>query len=271
MRAWNWTRLNRATPIMTTATGIVLAGTIGCHSNKPEPPPVAYTGATLASAALGVDQVPANPSAFLLMEPNGSQGRFPAAIAICRLQPPTDYYSENYQGGPVRQRWWAGDIEWEERMQWNSLCNTIPPIREMIVMDSKSPAVPETTVPELVENARRLQASLCLIYGPSPVPPGNAGLWGIIMDTATGDQVAFVQAQAGPEDYQPPQPDRKKRDLRRCDVNYLAYRKFQEQTRLCIMALIAKDTPPTATQPSPWKDNDPRLKLYLIPMRGSGW
>lgn len=271
MRVWSRDKLNRAMPVVAATAAAVLAGVIGCHSHKPAPPPVAYTGATLASAALGVNQVPANPSTFLLMESGRSQGRFPAAIALGRLEPPQDYFSEDYKGGPVRERWWVGNIDWEERMQWNSLCNTIPQVREMIVMDSKSPVVPETTIPELVESARRLQASLCLVYGPSPAQPGCAGLWGIVLDTATGDQVAFIQAQAGPNDFQPLQPDRQKRDLRRCDVNYLVYRKFQEQTHQCILALIAKDTPATTTQPSPWKDNDPRLKLYLIPTRGTAW
>ncbi|HOW69836.1 MAG TPA: hypothetical protein PKY77_04475 [Phycisphaerae bacterium] len=269
MRVRSGGSLSRATAGVAAVIVIVLAMPAGCH--KPEPPPVAYTGETLASTVLGVKQVPPDPSSFILMEPARSQGRFPAAIALSRLEPPQDYFSADYKGGPTRQRWWAGDIDWEERMQWNSLCNTIPQVREMIVMDSKSPVVPETTLPDLVESARRLRASLCLVYGPSPAEPSYAGLWGIILDTQTGNQVAFVQAQAGPEDFQPSQPDRRKGDLRRCDVNYLAYRKFQEQTRQCIMALIAKDTAPITTQPSPWKDDDPRLKLYLIPTRATTW
>lgn len=269
MRLRSCGNLVGAVSALSVVLGVVLSGGTGCH--KPEPPPVAYTGATLASAALGVDRVPGDPSSFLLMESGPSEGRFPAAIALSRLEPPQDYFAEEYKGGPIRKQWWVGDIAWEERMHWNSLCNTIPQIREMIVMDSKSPVVSETTVPEIVESARRLRASLCLVYGPSPAAPGCAGLWGILLDTRTGDQVAFVQAQAGPEDFQPRQPDRDKRDLRRCDVNYLVYRKLQEQTRQCIMALIARDAAPATTQPSPWRDNDPRLKLYLIPTRATNW
>jgi hypothetical protein len=109
---------------------------------------------------------------------------------------------------------------------------------------------------------------LCLIYGPSPTDPEHAGLWGVLLDTHTGTKVAFVQAQAGPPDYEPPHADRREEDMRHRDPNYLVQRKFQREVRKCILNLIRRDLPRTTTQPSPWQTGQPRTTpIYIVPRR----
>jgi hypothetical protein len=107
-----------------------------------------------------------------------------------------------------------------------------------------------------------------LVYGPAPVEADRAGLWGVILETATGRKLAVVQAQASPEDAEPPRPDQHAKDLRHRDPNYLCMAKFQQQVRQCLLALIERDRPPATTQPNPWQSKPPReTPIYIMPPR----
>ena len=249
----------------TVALAVLWTLVSGCE--KPEPPPVAYIGPTLASSDLGVEQPMPEPTGFTLLETQVSQGRFPGALAVARLMPPRGFFKPD-NSDATRERWWIGTIKWEEAMGWNRLGNQIPDLREVIVLDRFTTAQPDGELEVLAASARRLEGGLCLVYGPGPAKPEHAGLWGVILDTQTAAKVAFVQAQAGPADYEPPHADRRAEDMRHRDPNYLVRRKFQHQVRQCILALIERDLPPTATQPSPWKTGPPRATpVYVVPCR----
>lgn len=237
----------------------------GCE--KPEPPPVAYIGPTLASSDLGVEEPVPEPTGFTLLEQQPSQGRFPGALAVARLMPPQGFFTPDNHDA-TREHWWIGTIKWEEAMDWNRLGNRIPDLREVIVLDRFTTVCPNSKLEAIAASARRLEAALCLIYGPSPTDPEHAGLWGVLLDTHTGAKVAFVQAQAGPPDYEPPHADRREEDMRHRDPNYLVQRKFQREVRKCILNLIRRDLPRTTTQPSPWQTGQPRTTpIYIVPRR----
>jgi len=248
-----------------TALAVLWVPISGCE--KPEPPPVAYIGPTLASSNLGVERPAPEPTGFTLLEQQPSQGRFPGALAVARLIPPQGFFTPD-NNDATREHWWIGTIKWEEAMGWNRLGNRIPDLREVIVLDRFTTVCPNSELEAIAASARRLEAALSLIYGPSPVEPEQAGLWGVLLDTQTGAKVAFVQAQAGPSDYEPPHVDRREEDMRHRDPNYLVQRKFQREVRKCILALIEQDLPPTTTQPSPWQTDQPRgTPVYVVPRR----
>ncbi len=255
----------------TLALGVVLSVPGGCQ--KPEPPPAAYMGPTLASLELGAERLPADPTGFVLLSQEPSVGRFPNALAVARLEPPQGGFAPEDLGEGPRENWWVRTIRWEEAMNWNRLCNTVPSIREVIVLDRFTTVRPDARPEEITVSARRLEAGLCLVYGPSPAEAGYAGLWGVIADTASNTRVAFVQAQAGPKDFQPPPADRPSEDLRHVDPNYLAERKFQQEVRKCLLALIAMDSPPATTQPSPWRTDAPAAMqpVIVVPERVGRW
>jgi hypothetical protein len=242
--------------------GLVVVGgiVVGC-GEKPEPPPVAYMGPTLAGDTLGMDRSVATKSGYTLLSEEPSAGLFPAALAVARLvQPERIVRPDNSPG------WHVGTIGFEEAITWNSLANTIPSIREVIVMDRQSTVSQTANLEQISSTARRMEARLCLVYGPGSAEADHAGLWGVILDTTAGRKIAVVQAQAGPEDYEPPSPARPEVDQRHRDVNYLAMRKFQEQVRRCVLTLIERDQPSATTQPNPWKAKPSRQEpIYIMP------
>lgn len=232
-------------------------------SQKPEPPPFAYSGPTVASASLGVEDAKPVPTGYKLLDDEPSSGRFPGAIAIARLIEPKDFWrSDNTQA------WEVGDIGYEEAITWNSLGNRMPAVREMIVLDKNSTVSPTADLKKIAHSAARLEAGMCLIYGPASTEAEHAALWGVIVDSHTLAKLAFIQADAGPADFEPPPSDRLPQDRRHWDVNYLARTKFQQQARQCILALIERDRPPSTTQPSPWNTKPVREQpIYLLPPR----
>lgn len=224
-----------------------------CGCEKPEPPPVAYVGPSLAGDTLGVGHTPSRATSHNLLTQSRSSGRFPAAVAVARLREPRSVLSADPQQQAVQDQWCVSTIRWEEAVTWNSLFNQVPAVRELIVVDAHTTVRPNATLAEIAQSVSRLEAGLCLIYGPSEAAPGCAGLWGVLLDVATGQKLAMIQAQAGPEDYSLPRVEANERDMRHRDPNHIAELKFQQQTRHCLLDLIAYDSPSTATQPSPWR------------------
>jgi len=234
----------------------------GC-GEKPEPPPVAYMGPTLASDSLGMEKAPAPKTGYTLLDAQPSTGLFPGALAIARLvQPEGVVRSDNSKG------WQVGTIGYEEAITWNNIGTRIPAVREVIVLDQYSTVSASADLGQIAMSADRLEAPLCLVYGPAQAEADHAGLWGTILETATGRKLASVQAQAGPEDFEPLRPDQLKNDMRNRDPNYLCMTGFQQQVRLCLLALIERDRPSTTTQPNPWQSKPPReTPIYIMPPR----
>jgi len=103
----------------------------------------------------------------------------------------------------------------------------------------------------VVAAAARLNAGLCLVYGPGEAGSGQTALIGALLDTRTGKAVACIQVQATSEDFEPKGEDRPRGDRRHVDPEYLAARKFERQVRACVMELVARDTAPAMTRPDP--------------------
>jgi len=248
----------------------LLAVTAGCH--KPEPPPAAYVGPTLAGSDLGLEKIECPPTGFVILERRGSHGRFPGALAVARLHRP-DMPEEDTDS--ASRSWQIETMKEEQATYWTKLFNTVPELREVVVLDRLSVGSPDADLAAITVSAGRVQADLCLIFGPSPAEPGHSGLTGAIMDTHTGRLVAFVQAQAGPADFQPPPEDRFEEDLRHQDCNYLVARKFEHQVWCCLVELIGRDQPLPTTLPSPWKSAASRPAAYppilIIPNRPITW
>ena len=240
--------------------------------NQPDPPPAAYMGPTLACAELGLEPIPCEPSGFVVLEQEPSQGRFPGALAVARLAPAKDLGADTASGPD----WRLDTIKEERATYWTSLFNTVSSIREVVILDEPVVERPEAGPDQIAAAARRMRADLCLIWGPCAAQPDHAALIGVIMDTDRLHPVAFVQADAGPEDFRSPAEDAYPGDRRHEDVNYLADRKFDQQVKDCVFELIARDQKTTTTQPSPWKgfpampDDDRAVPVYIVPNRSTG-
>lgn len=249
---------------------IGLAGVTGC--SKPEPPPLAYAGPTLAAADFGLaEPVQPDENGFSLLDDRASQGRFPAALGVVRLDKPSPLFVTDDHLFVAERGWEVATLKEEEAAYWNGLLKTIPQSRAVHVLDRRSMISPDCGLEEVIDAARRLELELCLIYGPRLVEDDCAGLGGVIFEVATGEPLAYVQSRAGGLDFEPPRPDRSKYDRSHQDVNYLAARRFEREVRKCFLALIARDQPAAATQPSPWRTSldlpADSLPVYIIPNR----
>lgn len=260
--------IRRYGPVLAVVIG--LAGAKGCQ--KPEPPPVAYSGPTLAAADLGMPQpVETGENAFVILETDSSEDRFPAALAVVRLDRPDPLFVCGEHLFVAERGWEVATLREEEAAYWNGLLNNVPESRAVFVLDRASVISPDCDLDRVIRSARRIDVDLCLIYGPRMVRDDCAGLAGAIIDTHTGEHVAYVQSEAGPLDFEPPRPDRPKYDRSHQDVNYLAARRFEREVRKCMLELIARDRRAAATRPSPWRDSnrihvpEESVPVYIVP------
>jgi len=254
------------------ALSLVLAAGPGC-AEKPKPPPLAYQGPTLAGADLGlVGDIDTSANGFVLFRKERTRGLFPASLAVVRLVRPDPLFTVT--GRLIREsEWVVGTMKTEEAAWLNSLFRTMPEVQQVVIFDEYSVRKPDLDLDDVVGCARRVRAELCLIFGPKPAAAAHAGLAGVVFDTATGRQLAYVQADAGPEDFTSPRADRPKGDLSHLDVNFIAARKFDHQLRECMAALIALDEPRATTQPIPYvpATQPEPVPLYVIPNRRMGY
>ncbi len=250
---------NRRFPTLIVLGVSAIVPATGCSEHKV---PESYAGQTLSTAevALGVWSAPLD--GYQVIETEPSQGRFPAAVAVVPLE-----WQDTFRvPEDAREAGWRiGRLKEEQGGHWNSLFNTLPPIREVLVMDRQSVAWPEAKVDELVASAGRLGSGLCLVYGPSQADPQFAAFSGVLFDTASGSPVATVGASAGPTDMEPQPPGRPKNDLRHEDVNEIAARKFERQVRRCVDDLIRRDQK-SSPQGNPYEGYQPTpVPVYLAP------
>lgn len=244
---------------------------------KPEPPPVAYMGPTLAAADLGLaEPVDTSANGFVILESSPSDGRFPAALAVVRLDQPNPLFVCDDHLFVAERGWEVATLREEDAAYWNNLLNKVPQSRAVFVLDRASTISPDCDLDEVIHVCRRLGIELCLIYGPRMVPDGCAGFAGVIIDPNTGEHLAFIQSQASILDFEPPRPDRSKYDRSHQDVNYLAARRFEREVRKCFLAMVARDQPAPATQPSPWRESRTlrmpadSVPVYIVPNRRVG-
>jgi hypothetical protein len=217
---------------------LAVAALSGCESSGLN----GAAGPTLGPAELTLPEGACPASGYVLFEHGDTVGRFPAALAVVKLR----------QGSG---RWQAATLKEEQAVWWNSLFNTTPAIREVVVMSERTAGAAGAGAPGMVAKARRLDAGLCLVYGPAGGGKKEAALIGALFDARNGRAIARVQAQATEADFQARRKDAPSGDRRHVDPQYLVDRKFEQQVRLCVSELIARDsmfapseqTPPETT------------------------
>lgn len=214
-----------------------LAAMAGCDSSGRH----GATGPMMAPADLSLPESSCPSSGYVLVDEGRWSGRFPVALAVAKLH--------TAPGGG----WQAMTLKEEQAVWWNSLFNTSSAIREVIVMGERTAGPPGSGPVGMIGKARRLDAALCLVYGPASTGVKEAGLIGALYDTFTGRPVARIQAQATEADFQSRRSDAPSGDRRHVDPQYLVNRKFEQQVRMCIDELITRDAqqPPAVQKASP--------------------
>jgi len=240
------------------AMALIIGLMLSVACQKPELPPRAYEGPTLTSENLGLTQaVQAPANGFVLLNSSPSTGRFPAALAVVRLDKPNPLFVYDQPLFVSERGWEVAKLPTEEAVWWNSLLKTVPKTRTVNVFDRTSVISPDCSLQEVLAATRRIRVELCLIYGPRPmVDKDSAGLAGVVIDANSGQYLAYIQSSASPLDFEPQRPDRLAEDLSHQDVNAIAARRFEQHAKDCIVKMIDQDQPSPTTQPSPWNTKD---------------
>lgn len=245
--------------------GLALAGVMPAGCAKEYTSPMAYTGPTLAADDLGLPAMQCPANGYRVLQTEKTTGRFPTALSVARLQTP-GWYEQMI--GEKADSWLLGDIPESQASKWNSMFNTIFEIREVKVQDRLSVRRPgpPVSLPAILRAAQVDSAALVLIYGPAQAGFKEAGLIGVIKETATGQSLAVIRAQAGPYDSVPPPADQWQVDISNLDPNELVARRFEKQVWSCMLDIVDMDQPATTTRPSPWLGVKPREadRPYLV-------
>lgn len=220
------------------AGGLALLVAGGCDSVTVERGPV------VSASELGLPEGLGDTTGFVLLEDQSSSGRFPGALAVARWR---ELGSETEPA--CRQ---LITLKPEQAVHWNSLFNSVPAIREVIMLRQETSGPAGAGVKAVAANAARFDARLCLVYGAAAAEPDSAALIGVLLDTNDGSPVAYIQARATPADFEAPRPDGMQGDRRHVDVVYLATRRFQDEVRRCVLALIQRDGAGPKRE-SPWR------------------
>ncbi|MEP0842363.1 MAG: hypothetical protein HRF43_06590 [Phycisphaerae bacterium] len=226
----------------------------GCESKMK-----GYTGPVLAPADLGIVEGTCPENGYRLVGDEPSTGRFPSALAVVRVEPTA--------GSGDDPPWRLSHLKEEQAVYWNSLFNTTPEIRELMILNPKTPLARGRGVKAIAATAGRLSAGVCLVYGPAHAQADEAALLGHLLDSRTGASLACIASTAGPADFETARPDRPNGDRRHQDVQYLAARRFERLVRDCVIELIRRDSAPAATRPSPWQGmiRPEQPTIYVFP------
>jgi hypothetical protein len=214
------------------ATVAALLALAGCGDSRVS----MQAGPTFSPADFGVPEQACLPNGFVIFEEGTAAERFPTALAVARLG--------RIEGQGPSQVWTPAKLKPEQAVYWNSLFDGLPAIREVIVMDERTPGPTGPGAPTLAATAGRLNAGLCLVYGPAAATGDEAALIGTLLDTRDGHTLACIQARATQADFQPQRLDAPRGDERNVDLKYLVARKFERQVRLCVTELVSRSSPP---------------------------
>lgn len=205
----------------------------------------------LTLAEVGIDDGPMAATGFRVLRDQPSHGRFPGALAVACLS-----RADAAADGPEPGSLALASLEEAEAVYWTQLFSAVPAVREVFIMKPRSMSGPDVSAATVARAARRLDAAICLVYGPVAGEADSVALAGTLYDIATGEKLACLSAAANSADFQAPRDDRPDGDRRHQDVDYLVARKFERQVRDCLLQLIALDSPPSAPRSSPWQAAD---------------
>ncbi len=223
---------------------VAALGVGGCDTAKP------VMRGLVQFSDLGVTGPAPEPNRFTAIETQPSIGRFPAGVAVARTM-------LEDAGAGERPTLTLDVLTNPEALYWNELWDSIPKIREVIVVDPQSLPQKTVTVSQLLAAARRLRCRLCVIYGQNDVADNASQVLGAVYDADTGELIGtvFAEETVDPREKRPPLPGAPDGDKRNTDAHWLAARKFEQLTRAFVLELIDRDRdagapPETTTQPA---------------------
>ncbi|MCP4250160.1 MAG: hypothetical protein GY778_24215 [bacterium] len=221
----------------------------GCEKSEPEVRVLRPQLPWSAVATGAVGDVGEVEGTYRTLVPQGTQGAFPASLAVARL------VTESQAGGPVMLDMAPAN----DFLPWTALTQNLRYIAETFPLEAhdlgEEPPLPEN----IVAAASALRAELCLVYGRGDVSEIETELRGVLYLSTTGTPLAVIHARAtvlDPEVLAHP-PENVEDDLRHCDPRVLAAEKFRQLVLSSIRDLRAGDRPVIPQPDDAWTPAQP--------------
>lgn len=229
-------------PLTITLTLMLTAGALsGCARKHHE---IAYEPARgMENLAPGL-AAPEN--GFMLLADQQTDGRFACGLAVAKLIPCEDPQSSGLLLVPMHPN---------EEACWTEQLRGVDAVRDLEFIRPLSTRPEGQSTADLCQAARRVQATLLLVYAPSRPSANSAQVVGVLYDSATEQALATLRASSRilDEHAEEVAPDHKRGDQRGNDARYQAQHAFEAHALACLRELIHRDSQPTTTQPHRWQ------------------
>lgn len=136
-----------------------------------------------------------------------TDGLFPGAVSVARVRP-ADSTRPVADATATPSRWSVWELSDDQAVYWNNLMSDVPQVREVVAFQQWSTPRHEVALRDLAAAARRRRTDLCFAYGVVSDDPQCYRMSGLLFQTSTGQRIAAISAQAGPENFELPPNDR---------------------------------------------------------------
>ncbi len=190
---------------------------------------------------------------FVNLAPSGTDGTFPASVAIARVTVLGDASPQ-----PAR-RMKLAMAPANDFLVWNRLFDNLRFISEAFPLNERDLGESPPSIERIVWAARALDASLVLVYGQSDPSQNESLVRGVLYRTNDATPLAAIDARAevfDPEELTRP-PEDLKDDDSYCDPRVLADRRFERLVLDCILDLRLRDRPVPPKAPEGWIPDGP--------------
>jgi hypothetical protein len=215
----------------------------GC-ATKTSPVPAFQPPINMQDLAPGLD---APENTYALLSDAASTGRFACQLAVAKLVP--------HENGDYDYALAFEALRPNEQAYWAEQFRGVSSIQGLIFLTPFATRPDGHHIENLCATARRLQASLLLVYTPNGLGPNSAQVLGVIYDALTCEPLGTLHASShfvDDEGTEIPLGD-ELGDQRDIDARYQAQRAFERHALACIRDLIHADQPPPTTQPHEWQ------------------
>lgn len=220
--------------------------TIAESDSTIETPNGLTAGAGMTPAALGIADTLELQQSLHELNSQPSTGRFPAGIAVARLDPAPD---PSRAASSIRVSKMAPD----RAVYWTHLTDTLPAIREVTILRDLGIDPRGGRFEDVLRQALAVNCELCLLYGQVSQYDTDAEFIAVLWDALNGKPLTFFRAIVDlPPDLRKECNKRGHVHDRDCDAVFLAEAELRIMVRDHLWDRVQRDQVSSTTVPSPW-------------------
>lgn len=180
---------------------------------------------------------------YVILEERPSTGRFPAALAVTKINVTRDYNDDGSELAFIAPK------PKNEFLMWNSVFEKHMAVSEVFPIAHRNLGGGPANSDRITDAFRALDARIGLIYGTNRLDKDHTEMIGVLYDIPSAKPIASIHAQAR-SSYPSASDKGTNVDLWATDSRARARERFQTNVCACMRELIARDTPHSMDVPS---------------------